>query len=98
MGLLDNLEPVAPLVQLSADGAPHQSELAKGLGQLHALIEIPIDINALQWENLELAVEWREATRWAFTEAMASGYSVMDFYQLSRRDQRLGVNLLNSKN
>ncbi len=96
--LLDNLERVTPLVQLGADGAPHRSELAKGLDQPQALIEIPSDINALQRENLELAVEWREATRWAFTEAMASGYLVMEFCQISRRDQRLGVYLLNSKN
>lgn len=93
----DNLEPVAPLVQLGADGAPQRSELAKVLGQPQALIEIPSDINALQRENLELAIEWREATRWAFTEAMVSGYSVMEFCQISRGDQRLGVYFLNSK-
>jgi len=98
MDLPDNLESVAPLTQLGADGAPQRGALAKGLGQSYALIEIPADINALQRENLELAVEWREATRWAFAEAMASGYLVTDFYQISRRDQRLGVYLLNSKN
>jgi predicted GNAT superfamily acetyltransferase len=97
MELPDNLERVAPLAQFGADGAPLRNESAKCLDQPYAMIEIPTDINALQQENPELAVEWREATRWAFTEAIASGYTVTEFYQTSRRDQRLGVYLLNSK-
>jgi len=97
MDLPDNLESVAPLTLLGDDGAPHRGELAKRLSQPHALIEIPTDINALQRKNLELAVEWREATRRAFTEAIASGYLVKEFYCASRRGQRIGVYLLNSK-
>jgi len=97
MDLPDNLERFAPLAQFGADGAPLRNESAKCLDQPYAMIEIPTDINALQQENPELAVEWREATRWAFTEAIASGYTVTEFYQTSRGNRRLGVYLLNSK-
>ena len=45
------------------------------------LIEIPTDINSLQHENPEVAREWRERTRRAFTEAIDAGYSVLDFYR-----------------
>jgi predicted GNAT superfamily acetyltransferase len=41
-----------------------------------------------------LAIEWRESTRWAFTEAIAGGYLVTDFYRQSRGEQRLGTYLL----
>ncbi|MBA3514183.1 MAG: hypothetical protein H0T77_07410, partial [Pyrinomonadaceae bacterium] len=57
-------------------------------------VEIPADINTLQRENPELAASWREATRWAFTEAIASGYLVEEFYGLARRDQPVGIYLL----
>lgn len=45
------------------------------------LIEIPSDINTVQRDSPELAREWRERTRRAFTEALAEGYVVVDFYR-----------------
>jgi predicted GNAT superfamily acetyltransferase len=45
------------------------------------LIEIPPDINTVQRDSPELAREWRERTRRAFTEAFAEGYVVVDFYR-----------------
>lgn len=45
------------------------------------LIEIPADINAVQQESPETAREWRERTRRAFTEALAEGYVIVDFYR-----------------
>jgi predicted GNAT superfamily acetyltransferase len=48
----------------------------------------------LQRENPELAGRWREATRWAFTEATASGYVIEDFWGASRNDQAVGVYVL----
>ena len=51
------------------------------------LIEIPADVNALSNED---ALEWRQRTRRAFTEALAVGYVVRDFY----RDGENGIYIL----
>jgi predicted GNAT superfamily acetyltransferase len=45
------------------------------------LVEIPTDINTLQQHDPERAREWRERTRRQFTEAIAAGYTVLDFYR-----------------
>ena len=42
-------------------------------------IEIPLDINELQKRDRSLAIEWRRATRDAFTKWLADGYIVEDF-------------------
>jgi len=84
---------VTPLVQLQADDSPRRSS-SDGLLQEQALIEIPANINELQQDSVELAFQWRAATRWAFTEALAAGYLVVDFCRQSRGDQQLGVYLL----
>ena len=88
------LEKVIPLVHLGIDDSPRRHDLAEGLSHEQALIEIPADINALQRRSGELAIEWRESTRWAFNEAIAAGYLVTDFYRQSRGEQRLGTYLL----
>jgi predicted GNAT superfamily acetyltransferase len=54
------------------------------------LIEIPADINAVQEQSPELALEWRERTRRAFTEAIKNGYVVRDFY----REDEVGIYIL----
>ncbi len=87
-------EGVVPVVQLKADDSPRRHSLDEGLSHAQALIEIPADINDLERRSGELAVEWRAVTRWAFTEAIAAGYLVMDFSRQSRGDQRLGIYLL----
>ena len=87
-------ELVMPLVQIAADDSPRRNGLTEGLSHEQSLIEIPADINALEQRSRELAVEWREATRWAFTEAIAAGYLVVDFCRQSRGAQRLGIYLL----
>jgi predicted GNAT superfamily acetyltransferase len=51
------------------------------------VIEIPADVNALSLEN---AIEWRQRTRRAFTEALEAGYVVTDFY----RDGENGIYIL----
>ncbi len=88
------LEHVIPLVQLGIDDSPCRNDLTEGLSHEQALIEIPADINALERRSGELAIEWRESTRWAFREAIAAGYLVTDFYRQSRGEQRLGTYLL----
>lgn len=45
------------------------------------LIEIPGDINTMQQQDPELALEWRRRTRREFTEAIAAGYTVLDFHR-----------------
>ena len=42
-------------------------------------IEIPGDINSLQQQDPRTALEWREETRAAFTEAIGAGYRVVGF-------------------
>jgi len=42
-------------------------------------IEIPGDINSLQQQDPRTALEWREKTRRAFTEAIGAGYQVVGF-------------------
>jgi chorismate synthase len=88
------LAKVIPLVQLGIDDSPRSNDLTEGLSHEQALIEIPSDINVLERRSSQLAFEWREATRWAFTEAMGAGYLVTDFYRQSRGEQRLGTYLL----
>ena len=51
------------------------------------VIEIPADVNALSLEN---AIEWRQRTRRAFTEALEAGYVVRDF----SRDGENGIYIL----
>lgn len=82
------------LVRLEADGSPGTTPLAGGLGGEHALIEIPGNIGSLQQHAPELAGSWREATRRAFTEALASGYLVEEFYRQTRSGLPLGIYLL----
>lgn len=91
---LSNLEHTVSLVRVGANNEPQTSESTKIYGQANLLIEIPSDINALQLESMELAGRWREASRRAFTEAMASGYLVEEFYRLSRESRSVGLYLL----
>jgi predicted GNAT superfamily acetyltransferase len=91
------LERVVPLVQLAAENQPHKNALIAGLARDTAAIEIPADINTLQEGSVALASQWREATRWAFTEALAAGYVVVDFHRQQRGEQRLGIYLLSRK-
>ncbi|PYS40367.1 MAG: hypothetical protein DMF71_13425 [Acidobacteria bacterium] len=67
------------------------------MGDERVSIEVPADINALQREQTELAMSWREATRWAFSETIASGYIVEGFYRLRRTDQSVGSYLLSHR-
>ena len=87
-------EMAKPLVELGEDNAPRCYDLDEGLSGEQAVIEIPQDISALEREDKELAARWREATRRAFTEAIAAGYLVEDFYRQSRNERQFGVYLL----
>lgn len=89
-----DLDDIACLVRVGPNNVPQKGHSSKVPGQRYVSIEIPTDINRLQRESPELALRWREATRWAFSQAMASGYLIEDFYGSSRNDQSVGVYLL----
>jgi predicted GNAT superfamily acetyltransferase len=84
----------ACLVQVGPNNMPQRFQSSEVAGQKDVSIEIPADINALRRERPELGDAWREATRWAFSEALASGYQIEDFCGASRNDQSVGVYLL----
>jgi len=88
-----DLERILSLVRVGANNVPQRSESSEVPGQKYLSVEIPADINALQRESPELAARWREATRYAFSDAIASGYQVEEFYRLSRKDQPIGIYL-----
>jgi chorismate synthase len=92
-----DLDRVARLVQVGPNNVPQRSQSSEVASRKDVSIEIPSDINALQRERPELAVMWREATRWAFSEAMASGYQIEDFCGASRNEQPVGVYLLSAR-
>ena len=85
---------VLALVQVGSDNTPRRNISSKNLGQKHLAIEIPADINQLQRRAPTLGVEWREVTRWAFTEALRLGYFVEEFSRSTTRDQSIGRYLL----
>ena len=58
------------------------------------LVEIPEQIGDLQAHRPELAAAWREATRSAFTEALAAGYKVVEFFRRKNGERRTGAYLL----
>ena len=73
------LAAIACLVQVGPNNVPQKGRASEIAGQNDVSIEIPADINALQRESPELAMRWREATRWAFSEAISSDYQIEDF-------------------
>lgn len=91
-----DVENIVSLVQVGASNEPRRNELAGIFDEERLVLEIPIDINALQNEDLDLAMKWREATRQAFTEAITAGYFVEEFYRSKRLDRPVGRYLLNA--
>jgi predicted GNAT superfamily acetyltransferase len=84
-------EDVTPLVRLGLDDSPLGSRPAAALARAQALIEVPGDIGALERRGGGLANAWREATRWAFTEALAAGYLVTGFARPDGDARRAGA-------
>jgi chorismate synthase len=58
------------------------------------IIEIPGDLNRIVEQTVRLATRWRDATRWAFKQAMDGGCVVEDFCFAERNGQKIGVYLL----
>lgn len=85
---------VRTLVKSGENNIPSIADSAENLTEKQVAIEIPANINELQKQNIELAVKWRRATREAFTNALAQGYIVKEFYRINRNDRNYGAYLL----
>ena len=91
---LDALRLLAPLVSFNGDGRPSRADLTESLGRQRVSIEIPGEILEVERTDVGLAHEWREATRWAFTEAIGAGFYVAEFCRSIRGQQGPGAYLL----
>jgi len=89
----EELERHVSLVKMAPDGSPRTRAL---VNQDHLLIDVPADIGVLQQQNPDLAIAWRNATRAAFTDAFAAGFTVEEFYRIERGGQSAGCYLLSS--
>jgi predicted GNAT superfamily acetyltransferase len=92
--MLDALSTLQPLVAFNGDGRPARADLSVALIRQRIAIEIPGDIGEFEKKDPALAAEWRQATRWAFTEAVKSGFFVAEFCRAVRGKQGPGVYLL----
>ena len=85
---------LAPLVRFDPSGRPGRADLAESLGRQRVSIEIPGDILEVERADMGLAREWRDATRWAFREAVKAGFVVAEFCRSIRGQQGPGAYLL----
>jgi predicted GNAT superfamily acetyltransferase len=92
--VLDAFSRLQPLVQFNGDGRPLRNELSTALARQRIAIQIPSDIGAVEQKDPGLAREWRQATRWAFTEALKAGFFVAEFCRTVRGKQGPGNYLL----
>ncbi len=92
--VLDAFSRLQPLVQFNGDGRPLRNDLSAALARQRIAIQIPSDIGAVEQKDLGLARGWRQATRWAFTEALRAGFFVAEFCRTVRGQQGPGNYLL----
>jgi predicted GNAT superfamily acetyltransferase len=92
--VLDALRTLQPLIQFNAHGKPARTDLSAALLRQRIAIEIPSDIGSVEHKDPAMAREWRLETRWAFTEALQSGFFVAEFCRSVRGQQGPGVYLL----
>jgi predicted GNAT superfamily acetyltransferase len=91
---LDALKLLAPLVRFDPSGKPGRANLAESLARQRVSIEIPGDILEVERKDMGVAREWRDATRWAFREAVKAGFVVTEFCRSIRGHQGPGAYLL----
>jgi predicted GNAT superfamily acetyltransferase len=91
---LDAMKLLAPLVRFDPSGRPGRADLAESLGRQRVSIEIPGDILHVERTDMGLAREWRDATRWAFREALKARFVVAEFCRSIRGQQGPGAYLL----
>src|SRR6266404_6730539 len=91
---LDAMRLLAPLVRFDPSGKPGRADLAESLARQRVSIEIPGNILEVERTDMGLAREWRDATRWAFREALKAGFIVAEFCRSIRGQQGPGAYLL----
>jgi predicted GNAT superfamily acetyltransferase len=91
---MDAFSRLQPLVQFNGDGKPLRTDLSAALARQRIAIQIPSDIGSIEQKDPGLAREWRQATRWAFTEALQAGFFVAEFCRTVRGKQGPGNYLL----
>ena len=96
--LLETLATLTPLVRFNAGGKPEKTDLPAALKRQRIAIEIPSDIGEVEQRDAALARDWRLATRWAFTEALAAGFFIAEFCRTVRGKQGPGVYILEKGN
>ena len=80
-----------PVVAMGEDDSPVRSEGRPGTP---LSIEIPLNIGEIEKRDFDLASAWRQATRAAFTEALAEGRIVSGFVLRSGGGGRRGAYIL----
>jgi predicted GNAT superfamily acetyltransferase len=96
--LLETLATLTPLVRFNAGGTPEKTDLPAALKRQRIAIEIPSDIGEVEQRDAALAREWRLATRWAFTEALGTGFFIAEFCRTVRGKQGPGAYILEKGN
>ncbi|MEO5857390.1 MAG: GNAT family N-acetyltransferase [Pyrinomonadaceae bacterium] len=71
------------LVEVGENSIPREHDLDSAIPGDIAFIEIPAQIGEIERLSLELAADWREATRIAFNNAIGEGFVVIDFVRRS---------------
>ena len=92
--MLDTLKTLSPLIGFGGHGRPVRGDLFEATRRQRIAIEIPGDIGTVERKDPSLAAEWRNETRWAFTEALGAGFFVAEFCRSVRGQQGPGVYLL----
>jgi predicted GNAT superfamily acetyltransferase len=82
------------LVRHSTDGRPLRTAVGAPFDGAQLGIQIPLDIASIEQAHPDHAREWRDATRWAFMEAIRAGYFVLDFYRDLRGPNPSGTYLM----
>src|SRR6185295_19513209 len=96
--VLDAFSRLQALVQFNGDGKPLCNDLGAALARPRIAIQIPSNIGAVEQKDPGLAREWRDATRWAFTEALRAGFFVTEFARTVAGKQGPGNYLLEKGN
>ena len=72
-------QPEVLLVGSDERSRPARGDLRSALTASVVGIQIPSEIGSIEEEDSALASDWRQATRWAFTECLKAGFYVANF-------------------
>jgi predicted GNAT superfamily acetyltransferase len=85
---------VLRILKVGIDLRPQLIASVEGWNESELAIEIPTRVDVLQKEKPDLVVEWRQATRQTFVEAMRLGFVVQEFYRYDDGEKSVGTYLL----